>query len=61
MFINAIVTPSKSSKQGSSSLCSDCKLFFMLLFSSYELFLFLKNNIYLFNLVSYSVLSLAEY
>lgn len=61
MFINAIAAPSKSYKERSSSLCSDCKLFYMLLFSSYELFLFLQNNIYLFNLVSYSVPPLDEY
>jgi len=45
---NAIVTPSKSFKQGSSKLCSDYKLFYELLLCRYELSIFLQNNIYLF-------------
>lgn len=61
IFKNAIVAPSKSFKQGSSSLLSDCKIFYMLLRSRYESFLFLQSTIYLLTLVSYAIPSLDEY
>lgn len=61
IFKNAVVAPSKSFKQGSSSLHFDCKIFSVLLLSRYESFSFLQSTIYLLTLVSYAIPSLDEY